>query len=59
VTRSETYLDDGAPFLLDGKSGPIDVRILHIFEFHDGKITREEAWLDLAAIQQQLGGTIS
>jgi len=58
VTRSETYLDDGAPFLLDGMSGPIDVRLLHIFEFEDGKISREEAWLDLAAIQRQLGATV-
>jgi hypothetical protein len=55
VTRSQTYLNDGGPFLLDGKSGPIDVRLLHIFEFTDGKISREEAWVDLAAIQQQLG----
>ena len=58
VTRSENYLEDGAPFLLPGKSGPIDTRLLHIFEFESGKITREEAWLDLAAIQRQLGCTV-
>lgn len=49
------YVKDGAPFLCDGKSGPVSFRLLHVFEVHDGKITREQAWIDLAALQQQLG----
>lgn len=47
---------DGAPFLCDGRSGKVDFRLLHIFEFKDGRISREQAWCDLAAIQRQLGG---
>lgn len=45
---------DGKPFLLAGKGGRMKVRILHIFTFRDGKISNEQAWLDLAAIQAQL-----
>jgi predicted ester cyclase len=29
-------------------------RFLHIFDFADGVISRESAWIDQAAIQQQL-----
>jgi ketosteroid isomerase-like protein len=50
-------INDGKPFLCDGKSGPVSFRLLHVFEVKDGKITREQAWCDLAAIQQQLGMT--
>jgi ketosteroid isomerase-like protein len=46
---------DGKPFLLDGRSGPVSFRILHVFELRDGKIRREDVWCDLAAIQRQLG----
>ncbi|MEQ1755830.1 MAG: nuclear transport factor 2 family protein [Micropepsaceae bacterium] len=46
---------DGSPFLCDGKSGKVSFRLLHIFEFVDGRISREQAWCDLAAIQRQLG----
>lgn len=53
------YLEDGRPFLCDGKSGKVSFRLLHVFEIRDGKITREQAWCDLAAIQQQLGCTPS
>jgi uncharacterized protein len=31
------------------------LRLLHVFEIKGGKITREQAWCDLAAIQRQLG----
>ena len=47
-------INDGKPFLCDGKSGPVSFRLLHVFEVKDGKITREQAWCDLAAIQRQL-----
>ncbi|MEO6340278.1 MAG: nuclear transport factor 2 family protein [Caulobacteraceae bacterium] len=48
-------ITDGSVFLCDGKSGKVDFRLLHIFEFKDGMIAREQAWCDLAALQQQLG----
>jgi len=50
-------ISDGRAFLCDGKSGKVSFRLLHIFEFKDGKIAREQAWCDLAAIQRQLGAT--
>jgi len=52
-------VDDGRPFLCDGKRGPVSFRLLHVFEIRDGKIAREQAWCDLAAIQRQLGCTVS
>lgn len=52
------HIEDGRPFLCDGKSGDISFRLLHVFEIQDGKIKREQAWCDLAAIQEQLGCTI-
>jgi predicted ester cyclase len=39
---------------LPGNSRRITFRILHVFEFKDELISRENAWLDGAAIQQQL-----
>jgi ketosteroid isomerase-like protein len=53
------YVEDGKPFLCDGKSGKVSFRLLHVFEIRDGNITREQAWCDLAAIQQQLEATAS
>jgi ketosteroid isomerase-like protein len=32
----------------------VAVRILHVFDFSDGLISRENAWLDTAALQEQL-----
>lgn len=52
-------VEDGRPFLCNGKSGKVSFRLLHVFEIRDGKISREQAWCDLAAIQRQLGCTIS
>jgi len=52
-------INDGAPFLCDGKSGPVSFRLLHVFELRDGEIKREQAWCDLAEIQRQLGATVS
>jgi uncharacterized protein len=48
-------VENGRPFLCDGKSGPVSFRLLHVFDLRDGKIRREQVWCDLAAIQQQLG----
>lgn len=52
-------IDNGRPFLCEGKSGPVSFRLLHVFELCDGKICREQVWCDLAAIQQQLGVTLN
>jgi predicted ester cyclase len=39
---------------LPGNGRRITFRILHIFEFKGGLISRENVWLDGGAIQQQL-----
>lgn len=45
----------GRPFGVEGRDRPLAFRLLHIFEFGDeGEIRRENVWVDLAAIQQQL-----
>jgi hypothetical protein len=46
----------GTPFGLDGRNRPLKFRLLHVVEFTpDGEqIQREQVWLDLAAIFQQL-----
>ena len=46
---------EGHPFGLEGHGRPVTARFLHIFDFRDGLISRESAWIDLAAIQMQLG----
>ena len=46
----------GHPFGLDGRGRPVAARFLHVFDFRDGLISRESAWVDLAAIQAQLAG---
>jgi uncharacterized protein len=45
---------EGRPFGLDGRGRQVRTRFLHIFDFRDGLICRESAWIDLAAVQQQL-----
>lgn len=45
----------GRPFGLEGRNRPLKFRLLHVIEFsNDGQIRREQVWVDLAAIQQQL-----
>ncbi|WP_243626048.1 ester cyclase [Phenylobacterium hankyongense] len=45
----------GRPFGLDGKGRPLEFRLLHVVEFtDDGEIRRENVWIDLASILQQL-----
>jgi ketosteroid isomerase-like protein len=46
----------GRPFGFEGRGRPVTTRFLHIFDFGDGLISRESAWIDVAAIQQQLSG---
>ena len=45
----------GRPFGIEGHGRPLEFRLLHVVEFSDGgDISRENVWLDLGAIQQQL-----
>ena len=46
----------GRPFGLEGRNRPLKFRLLHVVEFTpDGRqIQREQVWLDMAAILQQL-----
>ena len=47
----------GKPFGIEGQGRPLEFRILHVMEFTaDEKIAREQVWLDVAAIIQQLTG---
>lgn len=46
----------GTPFGLEGRNRPLSFRLLHVVEFAaDGRIQREQVWIDHAAIMQQLG----
>lgn len=48
----------GRPFGLEGRDRPLEFRLLHVVEFADGgDIKRENVWLDVAAIMQQLPQT--
>ena len=45
----------GRPFGFEGRGRPLEFRLLHVLEFaEDGRIKRENVWLDSAAIAQQL-----
>ncbi|MET0181408.1 MAG: ester cyclase [Caulobacterales bacterium] len=45
----------GRPFGLEGRDRPLAFRLLHVMEFADnGEIKRENVWLDMGAIFQQL-----
>lgn len=45
----------GRPFGLEGHGRPLEFRLLHVIQFADtGHMTRENVWVDLASIQQQL-----
>lgn len=46
----------GTPFGISGGGRRLSFRLLHIFDMaSDGKIKRENVWIDLASIMQQLG----
>ncbi|HEX5299840.1 MAG TPA: nuclear transport factor 2 family protein [Streptosporangiaceae bacterium] len=45
----------GHPFGFDGQDRPFSHRLLHVIEFRDGLIARENVWVDFAAIVRQLG----
>jgi uncharacterized protein len=45
----------GRPFGLEGRGRPLSFRLLHVIEFTNaGDIKRENVWIDLASILQQL-----
>ena len=45
----------GKPFGLEGRNRSLEFRLLHVVEFADsGDIKRENVWIDLASIMQQL-----
>lgn len=45
----------GQPFGFEGRGRPLQFRLLHVMEFsQSGDIARENVWLDMAAIVQQL-----
>lgn len=44
----------GRPYDLEGYGRPVRFRVLHLFQFRDGLIARENAWLDILAVQRQL-----
>jgi len=44
----------GRPFGLAGNDKQVQIRLLHVFDFAEGLISRESAWLDIVALQQQL-----
>ncbi|MDM0111577.1 ester cyclase [Variovorax sp. J22R133] len=45
----------GQPFGLQGQGRPLSFRLLHVIEFTDaGQIRRENVWVDMAAVMQQL-----
>lgn len=45
----------GRPFGLDGRDRDLEFRLLHVVEFNEsGEMKRENVWIDLAAVLQQL-----
>lgn len=45
----------GRPFGVEGRNRPLEFRLLHVIEFAEGgEIRRENVWVDMAAILQQL-----
>jgi hypothetical protein len=45
----------GHPFGLEGRNRPLSFRLLHVIEFADsGDIRRENVWVDMGAVLQQL-----
>ena len=44
----------GTPFGIPGNGRTLQFRLLHVFEVRDGAITRENAWIDTAAVFAQL-----
>jgi predicted ester cyclase len=58
IAMSLRHIENGRLFGCEGKKGRVGFRLLHVFEFSGDKISRENVWCDLSAIQQQLGAKI-
>ena len=48
------WLTDGSLFGAQGFGGRVCFRLLHVLEFRDGLIARENVWLDSETARQQL-----
>jgi len=48
------HVHDGKVFGLPGRSGHVTFRLLHVFEFRDGRISKENVWSDVVAIAEAL-----
>ncbi len=57
LAQQTTAVVTGSFLGLPGNGRRVTFRILHVFEFRDGLISRENVWLDGAAIAQQLSGS--
>jgi steroid delta-isomerase-like uncharacterized protein len=44
----------GAPLGIPGRGRRVQVRLLHVFEFRDGLISRENTWTDALDLARQL-----
>lgn len=49
----------GTPFGLTGGNREVSYRLLHVCEFRDGGISRENVWLDIASVVRQLNDTLA
>ena len=49
----------GKPFGLEGPRTLTGFRLMHVFEFRDGLISRENVWVDYQALQAQLSAAQS
>jgi hypothetical protein len=65
--HGDTYLVDesvmsvtvtGHPFGLDGQGRHAQIPALHVFEFADGRISRESGWLDFLALTRLSVGSV-
>ena len=54
IEEGVAVLNDGRVFGLEGKSGHVTFRLLHVFEFRDGLIRVEKVWSDIASIAGQV-----
>ena len=55
TSRSCTAPRSAACSASTAAGAPVHVRLLHVFDFDDGLIRRESAWLDVASLQRQFG----
>lgn len=59
VEHDATAVINGEFMGIPGQGKRVTFRLLHIWEFGDGKISRENVWMDGGAIAAQLAGAAS